>query len=297
MNKFLKVALSVSFAAVMALGTTACGEKVKSGSKITDCTVSFDVGGDTTTDVKFELYDNFAPGTIEHFVYLAKKGYYDGTVVSNVGGYVEFGEFYGENGDYKSKYEKDVDKGYYDFITESYVKGKTIGSSGKRQRYLGEYYNVAGEFSANGINGNKLDLINALVLKREKGDSESEINSAKATMAVTFGSTSYYSAAGQFAVLGKIVSGADAVKKMMTDYQKDEDGNVYYYYAKDSEVNTLGRYFMKNSDGETFAKGESGYTVAVSAESNKEIFDELNDNKDYLINVPYRTIKIAKITF
>ena len=91
----MKKILSGILAAIMTAGvcalTTSCGDTIKNGSKIEKCTVTFDVGGKEEA-IDFELYMNIAPSSIAHFKYLAEKGFYNGSAVSDVASFITFGE-------------------------------------------------------------------------------------------------------------------------------------------------------------------------------------------------------------
>ncbi|HBF86792.1 MAG TPA: hypothetical protein DDW54_03840 [Clostridiales bacterium] len=311
MNKFKKSVAAISLAALSITGVSACSGSVKTvgglTSKIENCVITFDIGGTSTAEVNFELYLNYAPATIEHFKYLAGKGYYDGTIVSNAAEsyFVEFGDYTAdEKGDYVSKYG-DAENGYYKYITESYAKGKTVGEN--RAAYRGDLLSLCGEFSGNGIylgknkKSNPLSLTGALVLKREKdGDDADNRNSARGGVAITLSSGGYYNSSNDFAVFGKVKDTADTdnVKKLVENNLKDGDGNSYYYYAYESGINDLGNYFMKDEEGNYFARTASGeYTVSLEDDAYEDLKKEFSEKSDYMLLIPRTQIKVVSIKF
>ena len=322
MKRLFKGLTVCSLAAALAISAAACGDVVKNGSKIQNLTVTlayYEDGEQVTRDVNFELYLNFAPATIEHVKYLAENGYYDGTVVSNLSSYFEFGAYSSSDGSLVSKYEATDAKGYKSIISQSYVTGKNIGPSGSLARYVESdgIYNIYGEFAENGIGGNKLALTGgALVLKRDYSDdtTKSYYNTGKATLAVTFTTGTYFDSASKFAIIGKIVSD-DAenfsdekssykfISDLMNDYKSDDDGNTYYYYTyeSDDEANAAaiaeyGRYFMKDDDGKYFYKDADGnYTSSLDEETDKDLIKELKEKSVYLLNLPYSEITVKSV--
>ena len=256
MKKTLKSLLAAFLVGATALSAASC-DTVKKGSVIKTCTVTIGYDGDKEQDVIFELYMNFAPATIEHFSYLAENGYYDNSIVSNLDGYMEFGAFSkAADGSLVSKYNNG-EKGYYGIITDDYAAGKTVLGGGAR------YYankSIYGEFSANGIGGNKLDFTGSLVLKRDYSEniSKSYYNTGKGTMAITFSTSSYFGDSTKYAILGKLsredeitvkdadgndktVTSNDFVYSLLNDYKVDKDddetySNTYYYFNYDYSV-------------------------------------------------------------
>ena len=303
--KFLIKKIAVATLALTTLvGAVSCGN-VKNGSKLQTMTVTFDVDG-TEKVIEFELYLNLAPGTIDHVKYLVGQGYYTDTVVSNVNGHVEFGEYYLENNEYVSKYTSGA-KLSYDSVIKSYATAdKTIGTKSKRYN---DDLTVNGEFDRNGIKGNTLTLSDgALVLKRniakDSADDDDMFNTAKATLAVTFGTDGYYSAADRFAVIGKVKDSDSLteIKKFISDdFKKDENGNTYYYYdyenctAEDNkaDLEKLGHYFMKDEDGKYYYKSGSEYTLMGDEYS--DIEKEFSENSKFMRILSVKTVTVKSI--
>ena len=246
MKKLLKRICAAFLAAATVFCFASCGKGVvKDGSKIEKMTVTLEY---TDTDdkaqtlkVEIELYMNYAPATIDHVKYLASKGYYNGTIVSDLKtNHIEFGEFYLDNGERKSRYDENAKLAYTSIINSDYVSGKTI-ANGKRNRYTATG-SIVGEFRANGISSSKTLTVSdgTLVLKRDTltYDSDGGHDTAKGTLALVTGSDSYYTnvesgytAAQCFAVIGKITKGKDTRKKLITDadkYVKDTNGSTTY---------------------------------------------------------------------
>jgi len=326
MKETFKKIAALLFAGVLGISVAGC-DTIKSGSKLKtgDITVSYiDADGDTQTRaLGFELYKNLAPDTIEHFIYLAEQGYYNGTVISNVtDNYMEFGSYYyGSDGKLVSKYDKNTSGNYNSYITDSYVAGKYFTHDKSILRYIKndkitDYndYSIRGEFSANGVSGNSISLSGgALVLKHDYIDNENSVyNTGKGTVAITFGSGSYFSSSTKYCIFGKLVSDdADSdediddsvtyADSLLTDYYKDDDGNIYYYYDyADSDylkANTEMKRYFKYSDGTYYAMdSDNKYTVQLD-DDYEDLLDEFDDNKVHLLNLPYHAITITGISF
>lgn len=314
MKKLAKGILAFSCMAAMVFASS-CGDTVKNGSKIDAGKITLNYidkdGEEKTRAINFELYVNYAPATTEHFEYLAGKGYYDGTVMSNVSSYAEFGAFTEKDGLLSSKYEKDAEKGYYSFITKEYSLNKYLGSDKTVARYA-EDLSINGEFAENGFGGNKLGLTGgSIVLKRDidTDSPSSAYNTGKATMAITFGSSAYFASADRFAVIGKILSddsskfsdkksSLEFLQALMAELDADSDGNSYWYYGKaDSEhVGNYDRYLMKDKDGAYYIKDASGnYTVELDETEDKDFLKELSEQAAYLNNLPYHTVTIVSV--
>lgn len=307
MKKLIKGLIAICMAVCCLLGVVSC-DVIKNGSKLQAVTVTLNVNG-VEEDFNFELYLNLAPGTIDHFTYLVNEGYYDNTIVSNVKGHVEFGAY---DSSFNSKYGEGA-KSYYSLINANTVKDKYVGPA-KDARYDSKF-NVVGEFASNGYVGNSLSLDGALVLKRE--DLE-DVNSARATMAITFGSDSYFTSANDFAVIGKILTddaededetSYNRLKAIMSEYAEDEHGNVYYNYAYVSgdRKDDYGTFFMLSEEsGMYYAKDANGeYTIeivddeSVEEDAGEILLKEFSTNSKYLNVIPYGdvVITVSKIVF
>ncbi len=310
MKKLFKALIALCCALCISLGVISCSE-IKGKSKIQKVTITLSVNGEKQ-DFNFELYLNYAEGTIQHFTDLAKNNYYDGTAVSNLNGHIEFGSYYLANGALKSKYDADATKAYSSIITAEYMKGKTL-YYGKDKDEASKYprYNqdgsIIGEFALNGYTGNELGFNGALVLKRdinlEEGEAANAYDTGKATMAVTFGNDGYFTSSSEFAIIGMVCSddedangdsSYERLKALMTDYSKDSSSNVYYYYTlgtdeyydsltEDSEVNgfempNYGHYFMYDAEeGSYFYKNQDGVYVELSASEDEKIVEDPYD--------------------
>ena len=308
MKRLFKGVIALCCALTCILGASSCAT-VKDGSKIQTVAITFEVDGKQEV-INFELYLNFAPGTIDHFTYLSNQGYYTDTVVSNVKGHIEFGAYYLNNGSFKSKYDEDATKSYNSIISSYATADKYVGPE-KDPRY-NEDYTVVGEFTNNGFAGNTLGLDGALVLKRDINTEDGGLSydSGKATMAITFGADDYFTSKNEFAIIGMVVtddekgskdSSYDRLKDLMKEYAEDENGNIYYYYTYGGEVkNTLGNYFMYSDDGKYYAKDDAGhYTVEVDETEYEELLKEMTENPENLRTIPSEEveIKIVSIVF
>ncbi|MBO6264302.1 MAG: hypothetical protein J6N93_08590 [Clostridia bacterium] len=325
---FIRIA-TVALAGIFALGAAACGKTVKDGSVIENCTIKVSYVKDGKTverDIAVELYDNFAPATIEHFKYLAEKGYFDGAALSNTNGYVEFGAYEQSGNKLVSRADK-----YAAIIDAAYKNGKTVGTNGL-MRYMDDG-SIRGEFAANGIGGNRLSFSDGvLVLKRDYSadKNSSYYNTGKGSMAFVFASSTYFDSSEKFAILGKLVS-TDAAESngnvssfsfasgIRTDYAKDADGRTYYYYtyeydpekaleadredeekAKASLEELGSRYFMLDEDGDYFALNEQtgAYTVAVDKEEHDVLLKHFNSKSVYLLRTVAQeyNFKVVSVT-
>ena len=304
LKKFCAIAVCVATIGCFA----GCNKKVvKNGSVIENMTIVFDVNGKEIT-VGVELYDNYAPATIEHVKKLVGAKYYNDTIVSDIGSnHVEFGEFYLENGERKSRYDKAASLNYYSVITAEYAKGKKIGKN--HARYT-EDYCIYGEFNNGGVTRcDKTITVSSgsLVLKRDiigfDGDGKSSadktdaaLESARGTLALVTGSDSYYTQ-NDFAAIGYITKGLDDVKKFLSDdYRKSANGAVEYYFdyencIDDEELlakfNALGHNFTKDSDGNYFAG-----SIDVDDE---DVLNTLKNKTKFLRIIPAKTITVKSV--
>ena len=239
MKKVFKAIIALCSALCISLGVISCA-KIKGQSKVEKATVVISVNG-TNHTFNFDIYLNYAPGTIEHFKELVAKGYYNGSLISNVSGHVEFGSYKLVDGKYESKLTD-----YAKIINSSYMAGKYLYYGDNKDemkdypRYRGG--NIVGEFAYNGYTGNPLGFDGALVLKRDVDTdvSANAYNTGKGTMAVTFGNGDYYfNSPSEFAIIGMIskedgdatTSSYAKMKKLISDYAEDSKGNLYYYYT------------------------------------------------------------------
>ena len=319
MKKFLRFIASALLVGAISLSATACNQQIEKGSRIEylDVTLEYEIDGEATEKtVSFKIYSNFAPATLEHFKYLAAQGYYDGSAISDMtSSYVEFGAYALSGNQLLSKYDAATEKNYYSIITDAYVSGKTIGS-GDLARYVADY-SIVGEFEKNGFGGNKLDLsLGALVLKRDKGSDGSYYNTGKGTMAITFGSTGYFGAKTDFAILGKLrsddeveddKSSYDFIRSLIEDFDTDADERSYYYYnyvytEKDLEdednatandkLAAYGRYFM-NDNGGYYYKGANGsYNEPLDATDDAKLISAFSSHSENMLSLPSADAKL-----
>ncbi|MBP5177281.1 MAG: peptidylprolyl isomerase, partial [Clostridia bacterium] len=226
MNKKLTSILALALTLVIVFSLAACSE-VEYGSKVQkmNMVLSYaDADGNTVErTVKIKLYENLAPKTVAHFIDLAQKGYYDGTVVSNLqSGWFEIGGYKSVNGVFEAC-DKDV-------------------------------ATVEGEFSVNGWLNNPLKSSNvgALIMKRNYSldtDAVHPYDTAKATVIVTTASASKFNST-EYCYFGLVVSDDDnyVVTSADTEYKKTsldackaladyrvKDGATVYYYELTGE--------------------------------------------------------------
>lgn len=322
----MKKILSGVLAACMAVGVcafaTGCNETIENGSKIEKCTITFDVDGKEEA-ITFKLYMNIAPDTIEHFKYLAGKGYYDGTVVSDVKNGIEFGAYS------DASFQNSLDEKYGLIINSSYAATKSNVYTSK--------FTINGEMKDNGVvySGENLTLSDgALVLKRPlKGIKDADIeayDAGKGVMAITFGTNDYFTSASAFAIIGKADKDdytsdvKSSYSRINTIYSDNGDASVKTYYfsyepvdpASESEnpsaddkeayedlVNAIkeyGRKYQVGTDGDTLVIGADGeYSRVVTSDDDlgKAYLNAIKNNGAYVSLRPETTITIKSVTF
>ena len=310
----MKRVLKGIFAAVLSVGlcfsTVCCGDTVKNGSKIEKCVITLATESDSNIQIEVELYMNYTGSTIEHFKYLANNNYYNDTIVSNAKDYIEFGLLDASRNTLDSKYAS--------IITNDYASKLKLGS-GDRKRYTSAN-TIVGEFFENGVQdkngkGNPLTLDGALVLKRglqnvknsDGSVTEFAADTGKGVMAFTFGTTSYFSSADEFAVLGKVVtdnatddekSSYDRLKELMTDNASTEYYYTYVCNEAGHKCNEYGHRFRKNDDGDMERYVDGEWVVMDSEDEDiKTFLDEFDKNGKYASVLPKTEIKITKIEF
>lgn len=312
MKRVLKGIFAAALSVGLCFSTAGCGN-VKDGSKIEKCVVTL-LSGDKEIPIEVELYLNYTGSTIEHFKYLADNNYYKDTIVSNAKDYIEFGLL--------DSSRNTLDDRYASIITNDYANKLMVVNDKTKKRYtstnntntiIGEFYEN-GFQDKNGNNANPLTLDGALVLKRglqdvknSDGSDVSAENTGKGVMAFTFGTTSYFSSADKFAILGKVVSdnatddeksSYDRLKELMTDNTSTEYYYTYVCTEDGHKCNDYGHRFRKTDDGdmERYVNGE--WVVMDSEDEDiKTFLDEFDANGKYASVLPKTEIKITKIEF
>ncbi len=308
MKRVLKGLFAAALSVGLCFSTVGCGN-VKDGSKIEKCVITLATESDSNIQIEVELYMNYTGSTIEHFKYLAGNNYYNDTIVSNAKDYIEFGLL--------DSSRNTLDDKYAAIITNDYASKLKLGS-GDRNRYTSAN-TIVGEFFNNGVQdkdgkGSPLTLDGALVLKRglqnvknsDGSVTEFAEDTGKGVMAFTFGTTSYFSSASDFAILGKVVkdnatddekSSYDRLKDLMTDNASTE----YYYTFVCEEAghkcNEYGHRFRKTDDEmERYVDGE--WVVMDSKDEDVKTFlDEFEANGKYASVLPKTEITIKSIEF
>ena len=308
----MKRVLKGIFAAVLSVGlcfSTVCCGNVKDGSKIEKCVITL-VSEGKEIPIEVELYMNYTGSTIEHFKYLANNNYYNDTIVSNAKDYIEFGLL--------DASRNTLDDKYASIITNDYASKLTVvNDKNNRKRYTSAN-TIIGEFFGNGFQdkdgkGNPLTLDGALVLKRGvdsttvDGQVIDAEDTGKGVMAFTFGTTSYFSSADEFAVLGKVVtdnatddekSSYDRLKELMTDNASTEYYYTYVCNEAEHKCNEYGHRFRKNDDGDMERYVDGGWVVMDSEDEDVKTFlEEFDKNGKYASVLPKTEITIKSIEF
>ena len=240
MKKVFKSVVALCSSLCIAMGVISCA-KIKGKSKVENMVITIDVDGNQY-DYNFDIYLNYAEGTVEHFKKLVEAGYYNNTIISNVSGHLEFGAYNLVDGKFASK-----DAEYNGIITQSYMADKYLyyGKDKNEMKDYPRYVNgkLVGEFATNGYVGNSLSFDGALVVKRDVDTdvSANAYNTGKGTMAVTFNNGDYYfTSSSEFAIIGMaskedakddVKSSYDRLKSIITDYEIADNDNIYYYYT------------------------------------------------------------------
>ena len=79
----MKRVLCLLFAALLLIGSSACGQKEKE-EEMEDNRVFATIEVEGFGTIELELYPDIAPQTVYNFCYLARQGFYDGTIFHRV---------------------------------------------------------------------------------------------------------------------------------------------------------------------------------------------------------------------
>ena len=153
--------------------------------------------------VKIELYPQIAPTTVENFIDLIEKGFYDGLTFHRV-----IPEFMAQGGD---------------------PSGDGTGGPG---------YNIKGEFSENGFKNDIGHEIGVISMARTE-----DPNGAGSQFFIVTDEQSYLSLDGKYAGFGKVIEGMDAVYSIVNaEVHRTEVDNDVMLAAYDaySEIQSTG---------------------------------------------------------
>lgn len=296
MKKIIKTILAVMVAVVLVSSITACGE-IKDGSKIQKVQITFeltgaddiiilDSNGNQTTEftVTAELYINYAPKTIEHFLKLVDEKFYDGTVISNIGN--SWCEFGGYKGSSTALEKADTNVQYLD-----------------------------GEFEKNGWVGNNLRASAGVLMMKHDYETvssdRSKFNTAKSTIIMTTYSATKFNYK-EYAIFGQILSddaSTDSVNSSsalingsmssLSKIQKlnslavNNDETTVFYNEKEA------KYYTRNYDEDNNVHYYTGNTISAENElldKDQEAFvEKLADEENDFLIVPYATVTIKSI--
>ena len=200
-------ALLLSLALILAL-FTGC---VVIGERKPICTLTFSDGG----EVRFRLYPDKCPNTVNNFIKLCNSGFYDGSPVHRI---------------------------------QEYVLVQMGMPADSKETDAGSY--IKGEFSANGHSKGNLTFAKGIVgMARLSTDGESKEYYNTASSQFFFMLEPKASMDGYYAAFGKVITGMDeiiAISKMDTDANDAPRDEIYIvsarvecYDYKPSEPKTL----------------------------------------------------------
>lgn len=153
--------------------------------------------------VKIELYPKVAPTTVENFIDLIEKGFYDGLTFHRL-----IPAFMAQGGD---------------------PSGDGTGGPG---------YNIKGEFNENGFKNEITHEIGVISMART-----SEPNGAGSQFFIVTDESSYLSLDGKYAAFGKVIEGMDAVYSIVNEkvHRTEIDNDVMLAaYDAYSEIQSTG---------------------------------------------------------
>ncbi len=173
MKKFFKKVLCLFMIVIVSAGFCSCSQDEATEipkDKTPYATITMDDG----SVMKAELYPDDAPITVENFIKLADKGFYDGLTFHRV---IE--GFMIQGGD---------------------PEGTGMGGSDKT---------IKGEFASNGVNNKKRHVLGALSMARTL-----EPDSASSQFFIVTDEETCAQLDGDYAVFGKVIEGVDVAVKI-----------------------------------------------------------------------------------
>ena len=248
-NKILVFILAI----LTAFSATGCAT-VKDGNKITKAVMTLNFykadGTFSTSEVKFELYENNAPNTVAHVKKLINDKFYDGVCISNVTShFVELGEYYFD-GDTLAK--KDYSK----------------------------YEPIKGEFYENGISNQKLASgKGAIVMKHDRTQASADKNKYNTATSGLFFLTNNSADLdkNKYCVIGRIVE--DDGDVALTDTSTKVDDKDRSSLSSFGIINSISDYSYKNEDDvstTTYYQESTGYYFKVVKEGGQTTVYETN---------------------
>lgn len=156
--------------------------------------------------VKIELYPQIAPSSVENFISLINKGFYDGLTFHRV-----MPEFMAQGGD---------------------PSGDGTGGPG---------YSIFGEFSENGFTNDLKHEIGVISMARA-----TDPNSAGSQFFIVTNDQSYLSLDGKYAGFGKVTEGMDVVYKIVNaeTIRKEYSENIQKLINEGGEIDSMELYYQ-----------------------------------------------------
>ena len=183
--------------------------------------VIMDMGSGET--VKIELYPQIAPTTVENFISLIHKGFYDGLTFHRV-----MPEFMAQGGD---------------------PSGDGTGGPG---------YSIFGEFSENGFTNHLKHEIGVISMARA-----TEPNSAGSQFFIVTNDQSYLSLDGKYAGFGKVIEGMDVVYKIVNaeTVRKQYSENIQKIINEGGEIDSMELYYQYLNESTEMTRPKNPPTI------------------------------------
>lgn len=187
--------------------------------------------------VKIELYPKIAPTTVENFISLINKGFYDGLTFHRV-----MPEFMAQGGD---------------------PSGDGTGGPG---------YSIFGEFSENGFTNSLKHDVGVISMARA-----TEPNSAGSQFFIVTNENSYMSLDGKYAGFGKVIEGMDVVYKIVTaeTVRKEYSANLQKLIEEGGQIDSMELYYQYMNETAEMARPKNPPTIKkMTVETFGEKYDE-----------------------
>lgn len=173
--------------------------------------------------VKIELYPKIAPTTVENFISLINKGFYDGLTFHRV-----MPQFMAQGGD---------------------PSGDGTGGPG---------YSIFGEFSENGFTNDLKHDVGVVSMARAN-----EPNSAGSQFFIVTNDNSYLSLDGKYAGFGKVIEGMDVVYQIVTveTVRKEYSANLQKLIEEGGQIDSMELYYQYMNETAEMSRPKNPPTI------------------------------------